>query len=65
MNEFLRGVLIGLTVAIPVGPMAVLTIRKSLLRGHPVLHSAPVSPWPMSPTHRSLRGLCYHRGGVV
>lgn len=35
MNEFLRGVLIGLTVAIPVGPMAVLTIRKSLLRGWP------------------------------
>lgn len=34
MNIFIKGLIIGISMAAPVGPISILTIRRSLTRGH-------------------------------
>ena len=34
VSYFLKGFLIGVSMAAPIGPISILTIRRSLMRGH-------------------------------
>lgn len=55
-SAFLTGLLFGLALAMPVGPIGLLCIRRSLDDGFTVGFATGLGPrWPMPGTVRSLR----------